>query len=139
MRYSKIYYREGWNYQWFTRNLPETSGPVSEGFCLWQSTRYEILFFNGGKTSFASILQMRVQTHFLKQNIFLVYLFPIISNKNVAWDLETYRNKLEKYFFPSISYYFHIPKIFDYLEFHCPKLEKIGIDEKAICYHNISN
>ena len=42
-------------------------------------------------------------------------------------------------YFLSISYYFHIPKIFDYLEFHCPKLEKIGIDEKAICYHNISN
>ena len=41
--------------------------------------------------------------------------------------------------FPSISYYFHIPKFFDYLDFHCPNLEKIGIDEKVICYHNISN
>ena len=41
--------------------------------------------------------------------------------------------------FPSISYYFYIPKNFDYLEFHCPTEEKIGIDEKVICYHNISN
>ena len=23
-------------------------------------------------------------------------------------------------YFPSISYYFHIPIIFDYLDFHCP-------------------
>ena len=42
-------------------------------------------------------------------------------------------------FFPSISYYFHIPKIFDYLEFHCPKLDTLGIDKKVVCYHNISN
>ena len=41
--------------------------------------------------------------------------------------------------FPSISYHFYIPKKFDYLEFHCPTEEKIGIDEKVICYHNISN
>ena len=39
-------------------------------------------------------------------------------------------------FFPSVSYYFHIPKIF--LNFFLT-LEKIGIDEKVICYHNISN
>ena len=26
--------------------------------------------------------------------------------------------------FPSISYYFYIPKIFDYLKFHCPTEEK---------------
>ena len=38
--------------------------------------------------------------------------------------------------FPSISYYFHIPKIF--LNFF-PHTGKIGIDEKVICYHNISN
>ena len=38
--------------------------------------------------------------------------------------------------FPHISYYFHIPKIFDYFYY---SLEKIGIDEKVICYHNISN
>ena len=38
--------------------------------------------------------------------------------------------------FPSISYYFHIPKIF--LIFF-PHTGKIGIDEKVICYHNISN
>ena len=35
--------------------------------------------------------------------------------------------------------YLYIPKFFDYLEFHCPTEEKIGIDEKVICYHNISN
>ena len=29
--------------------------------------------------------------------------------------------------------------MFDYLEFHCPKLEKIGIDKKVVCHHNISN
>ena len=45
----------------------------------------------------------------------------------------------QKWYFPSISYYFYIPKNFDYLEFHCPTEEKIGIDEKVICYHNISN
>ena len=39
-------------------------------------------------------------------------------------------------FFPSISYYFHIPKYF--LIFFLT-LEKIGIDKKVICYHNISN
>ena len=47
--------------------------------------------------------------------------------------------QVKKKTFPSISYYFYIPKIFDYLEFHCPTEEKIGIDEKVICYHNISN
>ena len=43
---------------------------------------------------------------------------------------------LKKILFPYISYYFHIPKIFDYF---FSSLEKIGIDEKVICYHNISN
>ena len=47
--------------------------------------------------------------------------------------------EIRKPHFPSISYYFYIPKNFDYLEFHCPTEEKIGIDEKVICYHNISN
>ena len=41
-----------------------------------------------------------------------------------------------KKYFPYISYYFHIPKIFNYFFY---SLEKIGIDEKVICYHNISN
>ena len=45
----------------------------------------------------------------------------------------------QNYFFPSISYYFQIPIIFDFFDFHCPNLEKIGTDEKVICYHNISN
>ena len=38
--------------------------------------------------------------------------------------------------FPSISYYFHIPKNF-LISFLTR--EKIGIDKKVICYHNISN
>ena len=45
--------------------------------------------------------------------------------------IDTYKD-----FFPSISYYFHIPKFF--LIFF-PHTGKIGIDEKVICYHNISN
>ena len=44
--------------------------------------------------------------------------------------------KRRKKYFPYISYYFHIPKNFDYFFY---SLEKIGIDEKVICYHNISN
>ena len=30
----------------------------------------------------------------------------------------------QQYIFPSISYYFRIPKFFDYLDFHCPYWKK---------------
>ena len=42
---------------------------------------------------------------------------------------------ISKQCFPSISYYFHIHIFL----FFFLTLEKIGIDEKVICYHNISN
>ena len=41
--------------------------------------------------------------------------------------------------FPSISYYFHIPNFFLFFGISLSNLEKIGIDKKVICYHNISN
>jgi hypothetical protein len=34
--------------------------------------------------------------------------------------------KPKKCHFPSISYYFHIPIIFDYLDFHCPTEVAVG-------------
>ena len=67
---------------------------------------------------------------FLDQNIGLLVIIYLSNLTEV---------KKEHEYFPSISYYFHIPIIFDFLDFHCPNLEKIGTDEKVICYHNISN
>ena len=58
------------------------------------------------------------------------------NKKEQNWKLRHFTNIN---YFPSISYYFHMAKFFDYLDSHCPTLEKIGTDEKVICYHNISN
>ena len=44
--------------------------------------------------------------------------------------------QFQNHYFPSISYYFHMPK--NFLIFF-PHTGKIGIDKKVICYHNISN
>ena len=65
------------------------------------------------------------------------FQFDFVQKKKWRWLLWLIYFKIQtKYLFPYISYYFHIPKIFDYLFY---SLEKIGIDEKVICYHNISN
>ena len=62
------------------------------------------------------------------------------ASKQLLIPLQNYPNTWYLIFstilFPSISSYFHIPKIFSIFFL---TLEKIGIDEKVICYHNISN
>ena len=64
-------------------------------------------------------------------SVALGFFFPVHGWKQDGFEKFDMTNS-----FPYISYYFHIPKIFDYFFY---SVEKIGIYEKVICYHNISN
>ena len=91
------------------------------------------------KTKIIMELQAMSSANGLATKIFKeVFLTRRVSFEKIFFrDFLLVRFSFEKIFlFPSISYYFHIPKIF--LIFFLT-LEKIGIDEKVICYHNISS